>query len=112
MHSINNGKMDQFDQPGNLGAYGRVTESEIPGYWSYARRYVLADHFFASVHGPSFPNHLFTVAPQSGGAMDNAGRARRIGHELRWHSQRHRRYPERERKYYLAVAMLRLSNLA
>ena len=73
VHSINNGKMDQFDQPGNLGAYGRVTESEIPGYWSYARRYVLADHFFASVHGPSFPNHLFTVAPQSGGAMDNAG---------------------------------------
>jgi phospholipase C len=32
---------------------------------------VLADEFFTSVHGPSFPNHLFTIAAQAGGAVNN-----------------------------------------
>jgi phospholipase C len=32
---------------------------------------VLGDDFFASVNGPSFPNHLFTIAAQSGGTHDN-----------------------------------------
>jgi phospholipase C len=29
------------------------------------------DEFFSSVHGPSFPNHLYTIAAQAGGAKDN-----------------------------------------
>lgn len=70
--AMNGGRMDQFDLvTGNLDAYGRMMEADIPSYWSYAQRFVLADRFFTSVHGPSFPNHLFTVAPQSGGVMDN-----------------------------------------
>ena len=51
--------------------YTRYSEDQIPNYWALARRYVLADKFFTSVHGPSFPNHLFTIAAQSGGAIDN-----------------------------------------
>jgi phospholipase C len=31
----------------------------------------VGDEFFSSVHGPSFPNHLYTIAAQAGGAKDN-----------------------------------------
>ena len=41
-------------------------------YW--ARENALFDNFFASAIGPSFPNHLFTIAAQSGGAHDNPRR--------------------------------------
>jgi phospholipase C len=66
------GRMDKFDlTTGNLDAYGKTAEQDIPNYWTYAQHFVLADRYFTSVHGPSFPNHLFTVAAQSGGVMDN-----------------------------------------
>jgi phospholipase C len=72
LQAIDGGKMDGFDlTTGNLDAYGRMSEQYVPNYWAYAQRFVLADRFFTAVHGPSFPNHLFTVAPQSGGVMDN-----------------------------------------
>ena len=44
---------------------------EIPNYWEYARRYTLCDAFFSSLAGPSEPNHLYTVAAQSGGLVNN-----------------------------------------
>jgi phospholipase C len=46
---------------------------EIPNYWEYARRYTLCDRFFSSLTGPSEPNHLYTVAAQSGGLVNNPG---------------------------------------
>jgi phospholipase C len=48
---------------------------EIPNYWEYARRYTLCDRFFSSLTGPSEPNHLYTVAAQSGGLVNNPGPA-------------------------------------
>jgi phospholipase C len=71
------GKMDKFDvsSGGTWSAFMQVTEQEIPNYWAYARRFTLADHYFTSVHGPSLPNHLFAIAAQSGGAIDNSGNA-------------------------------------
>jgi phospholipase C len=71
------GRMDQFYQlvgayqGGRLVNYTRYREDQIPNYWALASHFVLADEFFTSVHGPSFPNHLFTIAAQSGGALDN-----------------------------------------
>lgn len=47
---------------------------EIPNYWEYARRFTLCDRFFSSLAGPSEPNHLYTVAAQSGGLVNNPGR--------------------------------------
>lgn len=44
---------------------------EIPNYWDYARRFTLCDNFFSSLAGPSEPNHLYTVAAQSGGLINN-----------------------------------------
>ena len=63
-----NGLIDDFVYP---GAYAQYSESEIPTYWAFARSYVLADNFFTSVMGPSFPNHLFTIFGTSFGAVNN-----------------------------------------
>jgi phospholipase C len=74
IQAIDSGKMDQFDLiTGTLSAYTQVTQQQIPNYWAYASRFTLADHYFTSVHGPSLPNHLFAVAAQSGGVIDNGG---------------------------------------
>ncbi len=44
---------------------------EIPNYWHYARRFTLCDRFFSSLAGPSEPNHLYSVAAQSAGMVNN-----------------------------------------
>ncbi len=49
-------------------AYTQYTESDVPNYWQYARRFALADHFFSGMLGPSFPGHFFTIAAQAGWA--------------------------------------------
>lgn len=38
----------------------------IPNYWQYAQNYVLDDNAFSSMDGPSFPNHLYSLAAASG----------------------------------------------
>jgi phospholipase C len=43
----------------------------IPNYWQYADKFTLCDAFFSSLIGPSVPNHLYIVAAQSGGLVDN-----------------------------------------
>ncbi len=75
--AINNGKMNKFDlvengeEDGFRLAYTQYQESDIPNYFSYARNFVLADRMFSSMAGPSFPNHLYTVAAEDGGTLDN-----------------------------------------
>jgi len=75
--AMDNGKMDKFDlvtgafQHGRLANYTQFRQSQIPNYWALASRFVIADEFFTSVHGPSFPNHLFTLAAQSAQAINN-----------------------------------------
>jgi len=77
LKAINGGKMDGFDQVHNGSyqgyhfGYTQYDESSIPHYWAYAKAFTLCDHYFTSVLGPSFPNHLHTVAAQSGGGFDN-----------------------------------------
>ena len=71
--AFNNGKMDGFvyaeESPLTLGYFDY---REIPYYWDYASEFVLADNYFTSVLGPSLPNHLYLLAGQSGGIVDNA----------------------------------------
>src|SRR5215471_3374338 len=75
--AIDGGAMDKFDliPGGNVNgdflAYTQYTENDLPNYFTYARHFVLADAFFSSLTGPSFPNHLYTVGAQSGGAINN-----------------------------------------
>jgi phospholipase C len=67
--------MDMFDVihrgsvNGDYLAYTQLHEADIPNYFAYAKHFVLADRMFSSMRGPSFPNHLYTVAAQSGGAI-------------------------------------------
>jgi phospholipase C len=73
LKAYDHGKMDGFTQSpaSDKYAYTQLTKGQLPNYWHWAQRFVLGDHFFASVNGPSFPNHLFTIAAQSGGTHDN-----------------------------------------
>jgi phospholipase C len=69
------GKMDRFSQlrgamqGGKDMSTSQFYRSDIPNYWSYARRYTLDDHFFSTVMGNSFPNHLATIAAQTGNVV-------------------------------------------
>jgi phospholipase C len=70
-----NGAMDGFDQ-GQTGdwAYTQLHRDQLPNYWHWASHNALFDEFFASAWGPSFPNHLYSIAARSGGARDNPRR--------------------------------------
>ena len=79
--AVNGGAMDGFNhmnamrelEPGQDGTwyghellgYTQFERDGIPNYWAYADRFVLADRFFTSMYGPTFPEHLFTVAATS-----------------------------------------------
>lgn len=75
--AVNNGRMDGFDllpgaeQNGRTIADSQYQRADIPNYWRYAQTFALDDHFFSTIMGPSFPNHLVMVAATSGGTVDN-----------------------------------------
>jgi phospholipase C len=74
LYSINGGKMNGFNcvpLGDDMMGYTQHSRDTLPGYWAYADRFVLADHFFTSMYGPTFPEHLYTVAAQSYGIVDN-----------------------------------------
>lgn len=66
------GAMDGFDLlEAGLVPFIRYTERQIPNYWQYARNFVLADHFFSNVLGPSTPGHTVFWTGQAL-TLDNA----------------------------------------
>ena len=73
----NNGKMGAFDlvtagsTQGDFLAFQQLYQTDIPNYWKYAKNFVLSDNTFSSLEGASFPNHLYTIAAQSGGVWNN-----------------------------------------
>ena len=74
IHAIDGGKMNCFDTlfgGSNDEAYVQYSQSQIPNYWQYAQHFVLADHFFTSVYGPTGIEHLDTVAAQTGRFIDH-----------------------------------------
>ncbi len=74
LQSIDGGKMDGFSLiPGNdrLQGYVQYSRSQMPNYWAYADRFVLADHFFTSIFGATYPEHLYVAAAQSDLIIDN-----------------------------------------
>ena len=77
----NHGAMDGFNQsePADRWAYTQLHKDQLPNYWEWASHNALFDNFFASAQGPSFPNHLYSIAAQSGGAHDNPRRKPGLG---------------------------------
>lgn len=73
--AMDDGNMDHFDLilygnvNGALMTYSQLTQADIPNYYKYAKNFVLGDHMFSSLHGESFPNHLYTIAATSGGVF-------------------------------------------
>ncbi len=78
--AYDNGQMDAF----NVGpcsqspytCYQVAQRSDLPNYWSYADNFVLDDNGWSDLLGPSFPNHMYTLAAVSGvdvahSAVDN-----------------------------------------
>lgn len=65
--AYDHGTMDGFvwteGSPYTMGYYD---DRDIPNYWRYAKYYTLCDRFFSSEMTGSSPNHVFTVAAQSG----------------------------------------------
>ncbi|MDQ3646244.1 MAG: hypothetical protein M3345_04835 [Actinomycetota bacterium] len=74
MEAINGGRMDRFNSIVNgesLNGYTSFTREGIPNYWAYADNFVLSDHTFSSMYGPTFPEHLYTVGATANGVVDN-----------------------------------------
>ncbi|MDQ2744793.1 MAG: hypothetical protein M3Z66_21210, partial [Chloroflexota bacterium] len=65
------GRMDRFSgiagahQLGSDEADSQLHAADIPNYWRYAEQFTLADRFFSTVMGPSFPNHLSMITSLS-----------------------------------------------
>lgn len=72
--AINGGRMDGFDKimkGESLEGYTQFRRGQIPNYWAYADEFVLGDRMFSSMYGPTFPEHLYTVAAQAGRVTGN-----------------------------------------
>jgi len=71
------GKMDRFSQlsgamQNNVDeADSQLLQTDIPNYWSYASAYTLDDAFFSTIMGPSFPNHIFSIAAEDANVDSN-----------------------------------------
>ena len=89
-NAYDNGKMDRFNllhssgtpNSSNLYTNNSLTQfyqPDIPNYWTYAQNFVLGDSMFSSLMGPSFPNHLYTIAAQSGGVINNPVMDKNVG---------------------------------
>ena len=77
--AYDHGAMDGFVwAEGTSYTMGYYKGSDIPNYWNYARHYTLDDRFFSSLNGPSLPNHVYTVAAQSGGLIVNPGNLKQL----------------------------------
>gem|GEM_PF-404341 len=76
-YAVNGGRMNRFRKLGGAVQFGKdyadsaYRANEIPAYWAYAQRYALADHFFSTIMGESFSNHLVLIGNQSAGTIDN-----------------------------------------
>ena len=73
------GKMDGFVTSSEQGAPGGDktvamaywNDQDLPFYHGLARTFPLADHWFSSCLGPTFPNRRFLLAGTANGLMDN-----------------------------------------
>jgi len=70
--AIDHGLMDGFYKlaKGNISYY-QFLQQDIPNYWQYAQNFALADNFFESMYGGSFPNHIYFAAADSAHIIDN-----------------------------------------
>ncbi|MGO8726853.1 MAG: alkaline phosphatase family protein [Streptosporangiaceae bacterium] len=74
------GKMDGFvtstqtvlPEADATAGMGYWTERDLPFYYGLARTFPLADHWFCSCLGPTFPNRRFLIAGTANGLIDDS----------------------------------------
>jgi phospholipase C len=73
LRAVDGGKMDGFDTIclSDEGTFTTYKRDQIPAYWAYADRFTLADRFFTSMYSPTFPEHLYLIAAQAYGIVNN-----------------------------------------
>jgi phospholipase C len=64
-------KLDNAVQGDDKISLSQFLPADIPNLWSYAQHFTLDDHFFSTIAGPSFPNHLTLLAGTSASAADD-----------------------------------------
>ncbi len=70
--AIDGGKMDGFYKIAkDYQSYVQFHQEDIPNYWKYAEKFGLADNFFSSMYGGSFPNHMYFAAASSDDIVGN-----------------------------------------
>ncbi len=73
-HEWNNGAMDGFvtaNDPMGERAMAYMTQAQLPFYYGLANTFAIADHFYSSLLGPTFPNRIFMMAATSFGLTYN-----------------------------------------
>ncbi len=77
-NEINGGKMNGFTaenvhprDPTGSRAMGRYDAGQLPFYYTLAYQFSVADHYFASVPGPTFPNRFYLLTGTSFGHISN-----------------------------------------
>jgi phospholipase C len=75
---INGGRMDGFlatnqvaQDPVGRRAMGHYGPEQLPFYYSIANQFAIADRFFSSVAGPTYPNRFYMLAATSFGHIRN-----------------------------------------
>src|ERR1700730_15614374 len=56
--------------PDTAAGMGYWSEDDLPFYYGLARTFPLADHWFSSCLGPTFPNRRFLIAGTAHGLID------------------------------------------
>jgi len=76
---LDGGRMDGFVEQMALAdpaapdtPMGYYNATEIGGYWALAREFLLCDHYFASVLGPTVPNRMYAIAGDSAGVTEDS----------------------------------------
>jgi phospholipase C len=62
----------ECEGPGAAVGMGYWSEDDLPFYYGLARTFPLADHWFSSCLGPTFPNRRFLIAGTADGLIDDA----------------------------------------
>jgi phospholipase C len=68
---VDGGKMDGFYREGGRRALAYYDERDLPYYYALARSFAVADRYFSSMLGPTFPNRMFALSGTSFGHIEN-----------------------------------------
>jgi phospholipase C len=88
--AYDNGRMDQFSliegaiQKGVDEADSQFYQADIPNYWRYAQTFALTDNFYSTILGPSFSNHLFSIAGKDADTDNNPVPPAGVSLKQRW----------------------------